>query len=89
MTCMGREICFVMCFDIFKHHLSIILIIALSVVVSALPECTIDACDGINLRVAIKRDLEPWRLRGGIRRKGIFFINISALWFMCYKLCVD
>ena len=32
--------------------------------------CSLESCEGMNLIDAIKRDLEPWRLRGGIHRKG-------------------
>jgi len=32
--------------------------------------CSLENCDGTSLISAIKRDFEPWRLRGGIKRKG-------------------
>lgn len=33
--------------------------------------CTLESCEGVNLLAGIKRDLEPWRLRGGIKRKDV------------------
>ena len=33
--------------------------------------CTLEACQGVNLMKAIRRDFEPWRAKGGITRNDV------------------
>jgi len=32
--------------------------------------CTLSSCEGVDMYAGIKRDFDPWRQRGGIKRKG-------------------
>lgn len=52
---------------------------------SAIPNpCSLENCDGTSLISAIKRDFEPWRLRGGIKRKGWRSFEVSdAILYLC------